>query len=104
MCGDLVRYSKAERRMMLGPLAGLWRRWLRDRLRSRRNEGGHVHGRRLSQIRTRLPPVGRQGSDRGAATTIPEFGHDWTQAALGLEGVPVPSEPDKEGLNQVTRG
>ena len=31
MCGDLVRYSKAERRMMLEPLVGLWRRWLRDR-------------------------------------------------------------------------
>ena len=30
--------------------------------------------------------------------------HDWTQAVLGLEGVRVPSEPNKEGLNQVTRG
>ena len=29
--------------------------------------GRHVHGRRISQIRTRLPPVGRQGSNRRAA-------------------------------------
>ena len=29
---------------------------------------------------------------------------DWTQAALGLEGVPGPSEPDRGGLNQVIRG
>jgi hypothetical protein len=26
--------------------------------------------------------------------------HDWTQSALGLEGVPVRSEPDNVGLNE----
>ena len=31
--------------------------------------------------------------------------HDWTQAALGLEGgVPVPSEADNVGLNEANRG
>jgi hypothetical protein len=30
--------------------------------------------------------------------------HDWTQAALGLQGVPFPSEPDYEGLNEANRG
>ena len=29
---------------------------------------------------------------------------DWTQAALGLEGTPVRSEPDKVGLNEANRG
>ena len=29
---------------------------------------------------------------------------DWTQAALGLEGVPVRSEPDNVGLNKANRG
>ena len=29
---------------------------------------------------------------------------DWTHAALGLEGVPVRSEPDNVGLNQANRG
>ena len=29
---------------------------------------------------------------------------DWTQAALGLEGVPVRSEPDNVGLNEANRG
>ena len=29
---------------------------------------------------------------------------DWTQAALGLEGVPVWSEPDNVGLNEANRG
>jgi hypothetical protein len=34
----------------------------------------HVFGRRVSRIRTRLRPVGRQGSDRRAAKAIPEVG------------------------------
>ena len=43
--------------------------------RSRLKQGGcHVFGRRVSRIRTRLRPVGRQGSDRRAAKAIPEVG------------------------------
>jgi hypothetical protein len=57
--------------------------------------GAHVHGRRVPQIGTRLPPVGRQGSHRGAAKAAAEFGHDWTQAASGLEGAS-PVEPGEQ--------
>ena len=69
------------------PAAGLLpyrRRWLRDRLRSRLKQGGcHVYGRGVSQISTRLPPVGREGSDR--RKQFLSLAHDWTQAALLME-------------------